>query len=34
MLAGRLTSIMRQNGAPKLGAKLGAKIVPVTSNGE
>jgi len=34
MLAGRLTSLMRQNGAPKFGAKSGAKIEPVSSDGE
>lgn len=34
MLAGRLTSLMRQNGAPQFGAKSGAKIEPMVSNGE
>ena len=32
MLAGRLTSIMRQSGAPKLGANLGAKLQPMVND--
>jgi len=32
MLASRLPSIMRQSGAPKLGANLGAKLEPMVND--